>query len=51
MIDLINRILEEGRDNDDLGAILEKVSEGLVAWGIPVCRTTLNPPSTQRRGC
>ena len=45
MIDLINRILEEGRDNDDLGAILEKVSEGLVAWGIPVCRTTLNMPT------
>jgi hypothetical protein len=45
MIDLINRILEEGRDNDDLGAILEKVSEQLVAWGIPVCRTTLNMPT------
>jgi adenylate cyclase len=45
MIDLINRILEEGRDNDDLGAILENVSEGLVAWGIPVCRTTLNMPT------
>ena len=45
MIDLINRILEEGRDNDDLGAILENVSEGLVALGIPVCRTTLNMPT------
>jgi adenylate cyclase len=45
MIDLINRILEEGRDNDDLGAILEMVSEQLVAWGIPVCRTTLNMPT------
>ena len=45
MIDLINRILEEGRDNDDLGAILEKVSEQLVAWGVPVCRTTLNMPT------
>jgi adenylate cyclase len=45
MIDVINRILEEGRDNDDLGAILEKVSEQLVAWGIPVCRTTLNMPT------
>ena len=45
MIDLINRILEEGRDNDDLGAILEMVSEQLVAWRIPVCRTTLNMPT------
>ena len=45
MIDLINWILEEGRDNDDLGAILEKVSERLVASGIPVCRTTLNMPT------
>jgi adenylate cyclase len=45
MIDLINWILEEGRDNDDLGAILETVSERLVAWGIPVCRTTLNMPT------
>ena len=45
MIELINRILEEGRDNDDLGAILEMVSEQLVAWGIPVCRTTLNMPT------
>src|SRR4029077_12333703 len=45
MIDVINRILEEGRDNDDLGAILEKVSEQLVAWGIPVRRATLNMPT------
>jgi adenylate cyclase len=45
MIDLINWIVEEGRDNDDLGAILEKVSERLVASGIPVCRTTLNMPT------
>lgn len=45
MIDLINWLLEEGRDNDDLGAILEKVSERLVALGIPVCRTTLNMPT------
>src|SRR5215472_16238674 len=45
MIDFINWILEEGRDNDDLGAILEKVSERLVASGTPVCRTTLNMPT------
>jgi len=30
-LDLINWILEEGRDNDDLGAILVKFSEWLVA--------------------
>ena len=45
MLDLINWILEEGRDNDDLGAILEKFSERLVARGIPVCRTSLNMPT------
>ena len=45
MIDLINWILEEGRDNDDLGVILEQVSERLVASGIPLCRTTLNMPT------
>jgi adenylate cyclase len=45
MIDLINWIVEKGRDNDDWGAILEKVSERLLAWGIPVCRTTLNMPT------
>ena len=45
MLDLINWILEEGRDNDDLGAILEKFSEWLVARGIPVCRTSLNMPT------
>jgi hypothetical protein len=45
MLDLINWILEEGRDNDDLGAILEKFSEWLVARGIPVCRTSLIMPT------
>jgi adenylate cyclase len=45
MIDLINAILEEGRDLDDLGAVFEKFSERLVALGIPVCRTTLNMPT------
>jgi adenylate cyclase len=45
MLDLINRILEDGRNNDDLGAILEKFSEWLVARGIPVCRTSLNMPT------
>jgi adenylate cyclase len=45
MIELINWILEEGRDNDDLGAILEEMSERLVARGIPVRRTSLNMPT------
>ena len=45
MIDLINWILEEGRDNDDLGVILEQASERFVASGIPLCRTTLNMPT------
>src|SRR5262249_35032193 len=45
MQDLINWILEKGRDNDDLGAILEKFSERLVAQGIPVCRTSLSMPT------
>jgi adenylate cyclase len=45
MIDVINSILEDGRDIDDLGAVFEKFSERLVALGIPVCRTTLNMPT------
>jgi hypothetical protein len=39
MIELINWILEEGRDGDDLGAILAGLSERLVARGVPLCRT------------
>jgi hypothetical protein len=45
MIELINWILEEGRDGDDLGAILAGLSERLVARGIPLCRTSLNMPT------
>jgi hypothetical protein len=45
MIELINWILEEGRDSDDLGAILKGVSERLVAQGIPLCRTNLSMPT------
>jgi hypothetical protein len=44
MLDLINWILEEGRNND-LGAIKEKFSKWLVAREIPVCRTLLNMPT------
>ncbi len=45
MIELINWILEEGRDGDDLGAILAGLSERLVARGVPLCRTTLLVPT------
>jgi adenylate cyclase len=45
MNDLINWILEEGRDSDDLGAIVEGLSERLVAQGIPVCWTSLHMPA------
>jgi len=45
MIELINWLLEEGRDSDDLGAILKEMSERLVAQGIPVRRTSLNMPT------
>lgn len=45
MIELINWILEEGRDSDDLGAILQGMSERLVARGIPVRRSSLNMPT------
>jgi len=45
MIELINWILEEGRDGDDLGAILAGLSERLVARGVPLCRTTLLMPT------
>ncbi len=45
MIELINWILEEGRDSDDLGAILGGLSERLVAQGIPLCRTNLSMPT------
>lgn len=45
MIELINWILEEGRDSDDLGAILQGVSERLVAQKIPLCRANLSMPT------
>ena len=45
MNELINWILEEGRDSDDLGAIVKGLSERLVAQGIPLCRTDLNVPT------
>src|SRR5882757_369174 len=45
MNELINWILEEGRDSDDLGAIFKGFSERLVAQGIPLCRTYLNMPT------
>src|SRR5260370_29474227 len=44
-IELINWIWEEGRDGDDLGAILAGLSERLVARGVPLCRTTLLMPT------
>ena len=45
MIELIDWILEQGRDSDDLGAILEGLSERLVSLGIPLCRTSLSMPT------
>ena len=39
MNELINWILEEGRDSDDLGAIVKGLSERFVAQGIPLCWT------------
>jgi len=45
MIELINWILEEGRDSDDLGAIFTGVIERLVARGIPLCRANVSMPT------
>jgi adenylate cyclase len=45
MNDLINWILGEGRNSDDLGAILKGLSERFVARGIPLCWTSLNMPT------
>jgi adenylate cyclase len=45
MDELINWILEEGRESDDLGAILKGLSERLVARGIPLYRTNLSMPT------
>lgn len=45
MIELINWILEEGRESDDLGAILAGVCERLVALGVPLCRASLGIPT------
>jgi adenylate cyclase len=45
MNELINWILEQGRDSDDLGSIVKGLSERLVAQGIPLCRATLGMPT------
>lgn len=45
MIELTNWILEEGRDGDDLGAILAGLCERLAAQGIPLCRVSLGMPT------
>jgi adenylate cyclase len=45
MNDLINWILEEGRNSDDLGAILKGLSERFVAQGNPLCWTSLTMPT------
>ena len=45
MNELINWILEQGRDSDDLGAIVKGLSERLVAQGIPLCRANLGMPT------
>lgn len=45
MNDLINWILEEGRNSDDLGAILQGLSERFVAQGNPLCWTALTMPT------
>jgi adenylate cyclase len=42
---LVDWLLEQGRDSDDLGAVLEGLSEQLVALGIPLCRTNLGVPT------
>lgn len=47
MDELINWILEEGRNSDDLGAIFKEVSERLVAQGIPLLRTNLGMPTIE----
>jgi adenylate cyclase len=45
MSDLITWILEEGRNSDDLGAILKGLSERFVAQGNPLCWTALTMPT------
>jgi adenylate cyclase len=45
MNELIRWILEEGRESDDLGAIVKGLSERLVAQGIPLCRTNVSMPT------
>ena len=47
MDELINWILEEGRNSDDLGAIFKGISERLVAQGIPLVRTNLGMPTIE----
>ncbi len=43
--ELVDWILAEGCESDDLGAILAGLSNGLVAQGVPLCRTTLHMPT------
>jgi adenylate cyclase len=45
MKELIEWVLEEGRDSDDLGAIIKGLSERFVAQGIPLCWTSLTMPT------
>jgi adenylate cyclase len=45
MNDLTNWILEEGRNSDDLGAILKALSERFVAQGNPLCWASLTMPT------
>jgi adenylate cyclase len=45
VIELINWVLKEGTKGDDLAAVLEGLSERLVAQGISLCRTTMSMPT------
>ena len=45
MKELIEWVLGEGRDSDDLGAIIKGLSERFVAQGIPLCWTSLTMPT------
>lgn len=45
MAELTDWLLEQGRDSDDLAAILQGFGERLVERGIPMCRTNLSMPT------